>query len=114
MILIRCAEAIDLISRRTLRTAACRAESGAPGSGWSTIPWFAFGRSSCLIIQSLEGMDLADRLRDQILGTAKDLKYTREILPLLTAEWTDPSEAFVRRHDSDRIVLPERATCTVS
>ena len=33
---------------------------------------------------------------DQILGTAKDLKYTREVLRLLTAEWTDPSEAFVR------------------
>lgn len=33
---------------------------------------------------------------DQILSTAKDLKYTREILRLLTAEWTDPSEAFVR------------------
>jgi hypothetical protein len=32
---------------------------------------------------------------DQILGTAKDLKYTREILRLLAAEWTDPSEAFV-------------------
>lgn len=32
---------------------------------------------------------------DQILGTAKDLKYTREILRLLTAEWADPSEAFV-------------------
>ena len=33
---------------------------------------------------------------DQILSTAKDLKYTREILRLLTTEWTDPSEAFVR------------------
>ena len=33
---------------------------------------------------------------DQILGTAKDLKYTREVLRLLTMEWTDPSEAFVR------------------
>ena len=33
---------------------------------------------------------------DQILRTAKDLKYTREVLRLLTAEWTDPSEAFVR------------------
>ena len=33
---------------------------------------------------------------DQILSTAKDLKYTREVLRLLTAEWTDPSEAFVR------------------
>ena len=32
---------------------------------------------------------------DQILSTAKDLKYTREVLRLLTAEWTDPSEAFV-------------------
>jgi len=31
----------------------------------------------------------------QILSTAKDLKYTREVLRLLTAEWTDPSEAFV-------------------
>ena len=33
---------------------------------------------------------------EQILSTAKDLKYTREILRLLTTEWTDPSEAFVR------------------
>jgi hypothetical protein len=33
---------------------------------------------------------------DQILSTAKDLKYTREVLRLLTAEWADPSEAFVR------------------
>ncbi len=33
---------------------------------------------------------------DQILSTAKDLKYTREVLRLLTNEWNDPSEAFVR------------------
>ena len=33
---------------------------------------------------------------DQILSTAKDLKYTREVLQLLKKEWTDPSEAFVR------------------
>ena len=33
---------------------------------------------------------------EQILSTAKDLKYTREILRLLTTEWTDPSEALVR------------------
>ena len=37
---------------------------------------------------------------DQILSTAKDLKYTREILRLLTTEWTDPSEAFVRHFAS--------------
>ena len=33
---------------------------------------------------------------DQILSTAKDLKYTREVLRLLSAEWSAPSEAFVR------------------
>ena len=33
---------------------------------------------------------------EQILSTAKDLKYTREIMRLLAAEWTEPSEAFVR------------------
>ena len=37
---------------------------------------------------------------DQILSTAKDLKYTREVLRLLTSEWTDPSEAFVRHFAS--------------
>ena len=31
-----------------------------------------------------------------ILSTAKDLKYTREIMRLLEAEWTEPSEGFVR------------------
>ncbi len=33
---------------------------------------------------------------DQILSTAKDLKYTREIKRILTNEWSDPSEEFVR------------------
>ena len=33
---------------------------------------------------------------EQILSTAKDLKYTREIMRLLAAEWVEPSEGFVR------------------
>ena len=33
---------------------------------------------------------------EQILSTAKDLKYTREVMLLLAAEWAEPSEAFVR------------------
>ena len=33
---------------------------------------------------------------DQILSTAKDLKYTREIKRILTNEWAEPSEEFVR------------------
>ena len=33
---------------------------------------------------------------EQILSTAKDLKYTREIKRLLATEWSDPSEEFVR------------------
>ena len=31
-----------------------------------------------------------------ILSTAKDLKYTREIMRLIAAEWSEPSEGFVR------------------
>ena len=37
---------------------------------------------------------------DMILDTSKDLKYTREVLRLLTAEWTNPSEALVRHFAS--------------
>ena len=37
---------------------------------------------------------------DQILDTSKDLKYTREILRLLAAEWANPSEALVRHFAS--------------
>lgn len=37
---------------------------------------------------------------DQILNTAKDLKYTREVLRLLAAEWDKPSEALVRHFAS--------------
>ena len=37
---------------------------------------------------------------DQILSTAKDLKYTREVLRLLGAEWDNPSEALVRHFAS--------------
>ncbi len=33
---------------------------------------------------------------DKILDTSKDLKYTREILRLLAAEWANPSDALVR------------------
>ena len=33
---------------------------------------------------------------EQILGTAKDLKYTREIKRLLINEWSEPSDDFVR------------------
>ena len=33
---------------------------------------------------------------DQILSTAKDLKYTREIKRLLAREWAEPSEEFAR------------------
>ena len=33
---------------------------------------------------------------DQILSTAKDLKYTREIKRLLAKEWAEPSEDFAR------------------
>ena len=33
---------------------------------------------------------------EQILSTAKDLKYTREIKRILANEWADPSEEFVR------------------
>ena len=33
---------------------------------------------------------------EQILSTAKDLKYTREIKRLLANEWSEPSEEFVR------------------
>ena len=33
---------------------------------------------------------------EQILSTAKDLKYTREIKRLLANEWLEPSEEFVR------------------
>ena len=33
---------------------------------------------------------------EQILSTAKDLKYTREIKRILTSEWSEPSEEFVR------------------
>ena len=33
---------------------------------------------------------------DKILDSSKDLKYTREILRVLAAEWTAPSEALVR------------------
>jgi hypothetical protein len=33
---------------------------------------------------------------ENILSTAKDLKYTREIILLLLSEWAEPSEAFVR------------------
>ena len=36
----------------------------------------------------------------QILNTAKDLKYTREVLRLLAAEWDNPSEALVRHFAS--------------
>ena len=37
---------------------------------------------------------------DKILDTSKDLKYTREILRLLAAEWANPSEALVRHFAS--------------
>ena len=37
---------------------------------------------------------------DQILDTSKDLKYTREVLRLLAAEWAQPSEALVRHFAS--------------
>ena len=37
---------------------------------------------------------------DQILSTAKDLKYTRDVLRLLAAEWDNPSEALVRHFAS--------------
>ena len=37
---------------------------------------------------------------EQILDTSKDLKYTREVLRLLAAEWTNPSEALVRHFAS--------------
>ena len=37
---------------------------------------------------------------DQILDTSKDLKYTREVLRLLAAEWANPSEALVRHFAS--------------
>ena len=37
---------------------------------------------------------------DQILSTAKDLKYTRDVLRLLAAEWDKPSEALVRHFAS--------------
>ena len=33
---------------------------------------------------------------EKILDTSKDLKYTREVLRLLAAEWANPSEALVR------------------
>ena len=33
---------------------------------------------------------------EQIISTAKDLKYTREIKRILTSEWSEPSEEFVR------------------
>ena len=33
---------------------------------------------------------------EQILSTAKDLKYSREIKRLLASEWSEPSESFVR------------------
>jgi hypothetical protein len=39
---------------------------------------------------------------DQILSTARDMKYTGEIMRLLTAEWNEPSEAFVR-HFAGRV-----------
>ena len=37
---------------------------------------------------------------DRILDTSKDLKYTRQILRLLAAEWANPSEALVRHFAS--------------
>ena len=37
---------------------------------------------------------------DQILSTAKDLKYTREVLRILAGEWDNPSEALVRHFAS--------------
>ena len=37
---------------------------------------------------------------DKILDTSKDLKYTREVLRLLTVEWANPSEALVRHFAS--------------
>ena len=37
---------------------------------------------------------------DQILDTSKDLKYTREVLRLLAAEWANPTEGFVRHFAS--------------
>ena len=37
---------------------------------------------------------------DKILDTSKDLKYTREVLRLLAAEWASPSEALVRHFAS--------------
>ena len=37
---------------------------------------------------------------DKILDTSKDLKYTREVLRLLAAEWANPSEALVRHFAS--------------
>ena len=39
---------------------------------------------------------------DQILSTAKDLKYIREIKRLLAKEWADPSEEFAR-HFAGRV-----------
>ena len=37
---------------------------------------------------------------EKILDTSKDLKYTREVLRLLAAEWLNPSEALVRHFAS--------------
>ena len=37
---------------------------------------------------------------DKILDTSKDLKYKREVLRLLAAEWANPSEALVRHFAS--------------
>ncbi len=39
---------------------------------------------------------------DRIVDTSKDLKYTREVLRLLAAEWANPSEALVR-HFASRV-----------
>ena len=55
-------------------------------------------------LQEVDGIDVEELKRftktsfdlTQILSTAKDLKYTREIMRLLGAEWVDPSEGFVR------------------
>ena len=37
---------------------------------------------------------------DKILDTSKDLKYTREVVRLLAAEWANPSDALVRHFAS--------------
>ena len=56
---------------------------------------------------------------DKILDTSKDLKYTREILGVLAAEWANPSEALVRHFASQvydgvktRAVIEQLETAT--